>query len=119
MDRFEAVITIILGLSVSIVGSWIYKTDKKFIKLLIALCIFSVLIILIILPDNKQTGLEDKEITNIKAALNNKGYLLYTEGKFKEAITYYERAIDEDPEYKLARNNKVDALRKLTSTREQ
>lgn len=42
MDRFEAVITIILGLSVSIVGSWIYKTDKKFIKLLIALCIFSV-----------------------------------------------------------------------------
>ncbi|MDQ1261738.1 MAG: Tetratricopeptide repeat [Euryarchaeota archaeon] len=116
MDKFEAIITIILGLAVSIIGSWIYidKSKNVFKNLLIILCVVSVLLIVIILPGNHQTG-RDKELTNIQAALNNKGYLLYTEGKFKEAIIYYEKALEKDPEYKLAKNNKIDALRRIYS----
>ncbi len=37
--------------------------------------------------------------------LNTTGYRLYTEGKFPEALDYFRRAAEADPEYALARYN--------------
>jgi len=114
MDRFEAVITIVLGLTVSLIGSLIHvdRSQKLFKKLLILLCIIIILLILVILPYNHQTGI-DKEQKNIQAVLNNRGYVSYILGDFNDSIIYYEEALKIDPEYELAKNNKIDALRRL------
>jgi tetratricopeptide (TPR) repeat protein len=46
--------------------------------------------------------------------LNNKGWALYNQGKFGEAITYYDKALSIDPNNTLAQENKKLALEHLS-----
>lgn len=53
----------------------------------------------------------DKERSDIRAILNNKGYNLYRLGKYEDAISCYDQAIKIDQTYEIATNNKKEALR--------
>jgi tetratricopeptide (TPR) repeat protein len=47
------------------------------------------------------------------ATLDNKGFALYSLGKYNEAIIYYDKSLAIDPNYTTALNNKALALLKL------
>ena len=66
-------------------------------------------------------SLDEKKIVHYAAALNLKGHLFYREGKYDEALTYYEKSADytkrffgENVEYKSACENIERTRRKLS-----
>ena len=53
-------------------------------------------------------------MTNPKTnSILDEGNRLFLQGKFKDAITYYDKIIDEDPQHVSSLNNKGYALSKL------
>ena len=119
MNGFESLIySTFLSLIVNIIASWAYprifsgkhleRRSKFIFFILLILCLY----IVVQLSGEPQKGL-DKERTDIPAAWNNKGYLLYEEGQFQKSIECYDRAIKLDPKYTLAINNKIDAQKAL------
>lgn len=120
--------TFLLCISGGILGRflWIYFFDKDpGIKGAVAITVISFCLIIVIailqsdlahdlrIPE----GIDDKNI-NLQAAYNNKGYSLYMQGKYEDAIRCYNRAIEIDPKYTIAWNNKGKALSALNRDRE-
>ncbi len=48
-------------------------------------------------------------------AYNNRGFAKYSMGLYEEAIKDYDKAIDIDPNYEKAKQNKEEALKKLSN----
>lgn len=92
---------------------------------IIGILLFIFFISIIILIWNSQSNVEapvqvgfDKQLKTIQAAWNNKGYALYKEGNYEEAIKCYDKAIELDPNYSLAWGNKGEALKQISRTAE-
>lgn len=131
MNQFEVIFySALLSLVIAILSKWIFKKidkmeeDKKYksnINWIIGGLSILIFFALIILLWHSQGHTEstpsigiDYESKSLKAAWNNKGYILYKIGRCNEAIECYDNATRIDPNYKLAWSNKAVALKVLS-----
>lgn len=94
-------------------------TDQIIGIALLLICLF-----LVILIWQSQNSIEpelpkgiDPEYS-LRSAYNNKGYTLFKQGKYEDALAHYDKAIEIDQGYILAWSNKGDILKALDRNKE-
>lgn len=123
ISNIESLINLIYGIFIGVItnliSDWIYKkisgrrVSKRNKIIIFVICVALVFIYLTwdnkgLVDVNAPTGL-DKERYDLPAILNNKGFNLYRYNKYKEAKDCYDKAIEIDPSYEIAKNNRKEA----------
>ncbi len=92
----------------------------KFKQSVVVIVLISVVILLLYVGTSETsitlTGF-DTSSTATKSIYNNMGYNWYTMREYDKAIEFYEKAIEEDPNYALALNNKALAEKDFAKAR--